>query len=1185
MRVSYLLALILSLVACGQKKMFEHIEASRSGIDFINAIADNDTLNILDVENIYNGAGIGVGDFNGDGLQDIFFAGNTTACKLYINSGDFKFKDVTQQAGATGEGKWIRGVSVVDINNDGRLDIYLSATILREREKRKNLLYINKGNKDGVPVFENMAGEYGLDDDSHSTMAAFFDYDRDGDLDMYLLVNEILKEKYPNTFRPEIKDGSHPSTDRLFRNDFNDSLGHPIFVNVSRLAGITYEGYGHGVNITDLNQDGWPDILVTNDFLSNNILYINQHDGSFKNEIKSYFKHMAENAMGLDVVDINNDGLEDVIELDMNPEDNFRKKMMLNPLNYSRYINNDQFDYQYQYVRNMMHLNRGNRVTEDSSNTQPVFSEIGFLAGIAETDWSWAPVVTDFDQDGYRDIIITNGFPKDVTDHDFIAYRQKSSMLTSKRELLDMLPQVKIANYAFKNQGDLTFSNKTIEWGLDIPTFSNAAAYADFDNDGDMDLVVSNINDKPDLYRNRIEKQKTQSNYLNIRLKGVKSNPAALGANISIWYGNIIQRYRYSPYRGYLSTYQQIAHFGLGSVASVDSVRVEWPDGTCQTTTNVKTNQELLITQSNFNLKPALSDNNRVQLFNEVTRRKGLVYKHREFDFVDFNIQRLLPHKLSEYGPAIAAGDLNGDGLDDLVCGGSLGYMAQLFFQQPDGTFLVENLFGNTDSLPSKTSEDQGLLLFDADGDKDLDLYIASGGYESKPGSSDYQDRLYINQGDGKFVPETQALPQVFVSKSCVKAADVDRDGDLDLFVGGRVEPGKYPSSVQSFLFRNDSKNGLIRFTDITAQIAPDLMKAGMICDAIFTDINNDDWPDLVLAGEWMPIVILQNEKGKFRSGPGSESLKHAMGWWNSLAAGDVDNDGDIDYIAGNLGLNTYYRATPEHPVFITAGDFDGNGRFDAIPSLFLPVSAKEKMKKEFPAQLRDDMIEGIPVMRKRFPDYSTYASSTMEALFTTQQRKGSFRLQANHMSSSLIRNDGQGKFSLHALPSEAQFSMLNGMVLEDFNGDGNLDLLLNGNDFGTEVPFGRYDALNGLVLLGLGDGNFKTLSIAESGIYIPGNGKGASMLRNQTGELMVAATENRGPLRIFEARMKLRTYVAEPEDASVVIFRKNGKTQRREFNYGNSFLSQSTRVIVIPESADRIEIRKFSGKTRTIRY
>ncbi|MGL6269447.1 MAG: FG-GAP-like repeat-containing protein, partial [Chitinophagaceae bacterium] len=415
-----------------------------------------------------------------------------------------------------------------------------------------------------------------------------------------------------------------------------------------------------------------------------------------------------------------------------------------------------------------------------------------------------------------------------------------------------------------------------------------------------MDLIVSNINEKPHLYRNRIETQKTSANYLNISLKGAKSNPNALGANISIWYGNAIQTYRYSPYRGYLSTYQLIAHFGLGSVTSVDSVRVDWPDGFSQTMTNIKANQDLVITQLNNDQKIHLAQWEQKSIFREITNKSGITYRHKEFDFVDFNIQRLLPHKLSEYGPAIAAGDINGDGLDDLVCGGSLGYMAQLFFQQPDGTFSRENLFGNTDSLPTKTSEDQGLLLFDADGDRDLDLYIASGGYESKAGSLNYQDRLYINQGNGKFLPDSQALPQNFVSKSCVKASDVDRDGDLDLFVGGRVEPGKYPSPVQSFLFRNDSKNGLIRFTDVTAQIASELMKAGMICDAIFTDINNDDWPDLVLAGEWMPIVILQNEKGKFRSIAGSDALKKTSGWWNSIAAGDVDNDGDIDYIAGN---------------------------------------------------------------------------------------------------------------------------------------------------------------------------------------------------------------------------------------------------------------------------------------------
>ncbi|MDX2045419.1 MAG: VCBS repeat-containing protein [Chitinophagaceae bacterium] len=1189
-RYFFIAAIIFTAISCGSKKFFEEVSSAHSGIHFNNLIEDNDTLNILDVENIYNGGGVGIADFNNDGLQDVYFTGNMVSNKLYLNKGDFRFEDITDAAGVHGEGKWCRGVSVVDINNDGLSDIYVSATILSDTVKRENILYINKGlDEQGVPSFTNMAAEYGLDDNSHSTMAAFFDYDNDGDLDMYLLVNEIVKQQFPNTFRPIITDGSHPNTDRLYRNDRNDSLQHPYFTNVSKEAGITFEGYGHGVNITDINKDGWKDIYVTNDFLSNNILYINNRNGTFTNEVTTYFKHTAENSMGQDVIDINNDGLDDVIELDMNPEDNFRKKMMLNPLNYQRYLNNDYYGYQYQYVRNTLQINQGQRILANDSLGPPVFSDIGFFAGIAETDWSWAPVVTDFDNDGHRDIIITNGFPKDVTDHDFIAYRNKASMLASTKEILEQIPQVKISNYAYKNKGDLSFENVTGKWGLDKATFSNGAAYADLDNDGDMDLVVNNINDEALLYRNN-ERELSDSvnHYLNIQLEGDSLNRRGLGAWIELYYDNRkMQVYEYTPYRGYLSTHHNIAHFGLGKVQSADSVIVKWPDGKMQLLKNVKAGQVLKIQKTDATLNytwpyKAVAGNT---LFREVTGSAGIRYIHKERDYIDFNIQKLLPHKLSEYGPALTAGDIDGNGLDDLVTGGSFFYMAQLFLQQADGKFIQKNLVGASDSAANKNAEDLGLLLFDADGDKDLDLYIASGGYEAKPQSDAYRDRFYINDGKGNFLHDSSALPQNLVSKSCIRAADFDKDGDLDLFVAGRVEPRHYPKPVSSFIYRNDTQKGKVKFTDITGTVAKSLLNRGLVCDAVFSDFDNDGWPDLVMAGEWMPLNFLKNNQGVFEDVTSLSGIQSQTGWWNSLAPGDFDNDGDIDYIAGNLGKNSYYRALDKYPVHITAKDFDNNGSYDAVPSLFLPASADQRAVKEFPAHLRDDMIKEMIGTRVKFPNYKSYALSALPDLLTEEQRKGAVRLSASFFQSAFVRNDGNGKFSLQPLPVQAQLSVINGMTAEDFDGDGNLDVVINGNDYGTEVPVGRYDALNGLFLKGDGKGNFKPLTIAESGIYIPGNGKALVMLQGTRKSCLLAASQNRGPLKILQLKKEYPCIRFQPSDVSAVIKYKNGTQQKREIAYGASFLSQSSRLMITTGNISDVEITDSRGSKRVIRY
>ncbi len=670
------------------------MDPRHSGINFSNTIVDNDTLNVLDVENIYNGGGVGIGDFNNDGLQDVYFAGNMVSNKLYLNKGNFEFNDVTNEAAVTGEGHWCRGVSVIDINNDGRMDIYLSASLMKNSKLRENILYINQGtDAKGIPHFKNMATAYRLNDTSHSTMAAFFDYDNDGDLDMYQVENEILKDQYPNTFRTVQQHSEHPNTDKLFRNDWNAEMQHPVFTNVSAEAGITIEGYGHGVSIADINRDGWQDIYVTNDFLSNNTLYINNHNGTFTNEANTYLKHTSENSMGQDIVDINNDGLADIIEADMNPEDNFRKKMMMNPLGYQRYKNNDYYNYQYQYVRNVLQLNCGPRVEADTIGA-PIFADIAFYAGIAETDWSWTPSIVDFDNDGYKDVIITNGFPKDVTDHDFIAYRNKAFAIASRKELLEQIPQVKISNYAYKNNGDLTFSNVTGHWGLNVPTFSSGAAYADFDNDGDLDYVINNINQPASLYRNNAGNKSKGNHFIQFRLHGDTNNVNGIGAHIELHYGGKTQAYDVNPFRGYLSTVQYAPHFGLGSAQLIDSVVVEWPGQKQQVLLQVKADSVVTLNITNAHpYLPAKTSGKANAMF--ATTAPALQLTHHDSDFVDFNIQKLLPHKFSEYGPALVVGDVDGNQLDDLICGGSMFYPAQALLQQPGGKFITQTLFSN----------------------------------------------------------------------------------------------------------------------------------------------------------------------------------------------------------------------------------------------------------------------------------------------------------------------------------------------------------------------------------------------------------------------------------------------------------------------------------------------------------
>jgi len=1176
---------ISSLFSCKKATLFERVSSDHSGIKFNNLIVETDSINPLSMLNIYNGGGVGVGDFNNDGLQDLYFTGNAVSNRLYLNKGDMQFEDVTAKAGVGGKGGWGRGVAVVDLNNDGLLDIYVCNSLLPDSVKRTNLLYINQGpDKDGVPRFKEMAKEYGLNKHVHSTMASFFDYDNDGDLDMYLTVNEAIANDNQSTFRPVIKDGSHRSTGKLFRNEWDPVLKHPVFKDVSKEAGILTEGYGHGTSIVDINRDGWKDIYVTNDFLTSDILYINNHDGTFTDKSKEYFKHTSANAMGQDVEDLNNDGLADVFSLDMDPEDNFRKKMMLSSNSYQTLQNFDKYDYQRQYVHNTLQLNQGPRVGQNDSIGDPAFSEVSFLSGVEQTDWSWCPLITDFDNDGLRDIIITNGYPRDVTDHDFIAFREQSFSIASTKQVLDQIPIVKIPNYAFKNSNGLQFKDVTKDWGLSVPTFSNGAAYADLDNDGDMDMIINNINDEALIYKNTSrEKDKSNNNFLNIQFHGGDQNKNGIGAFADIYYDHgKHQVYENTPFRGYLSTLQNIAHFGLGKTTQLDSVVVRWQNGKKQTLQKVKADQLLKvnIAQAHDAYTFDQSKINTQSLFKEVTHSLGIKYKHQEEDFVDFNIQKLLPHKFSEYTPALAVGDVNGDGLEDMVSGGNAKFPAQILLQQSSGKFTQQNLYPASTDVKNNF-KDEGLLLFDADGDGDLDLYAASGGYEAQPGSGIYQDRFYLNDGKGNFTLVKEALPINSTSKFCVRAVDYNKDGKLDLFVSGRVDPWNYPKPVSSFIFRNDSKNGVIKFTDVTNSVAKDLKNIGLVCDALFTDFDNDGWPDLILAGEWMPITFLKNEHGVYKNITGKSSMADKPGWWNTITAGDFNHDGKTDYIVGNTGLNTFYKASEKYPVYITAKDFDNNGSYDAFPSLFL--KDVHGVPQEFPAQTRDDIVKQMISMRMKFQNYKSYATATMDSVITPEMRKGALRLKVNTLQSCYLRNDGNGKFTMSNLPVEAQMSELCGMTVDDFDGDGNLDVIISGNDYGTEVNTGRYDAFNGLMLKGDGKGNFKPQSILQSGIYIPGNGKALVKLTGAGGKYFLAASQNKDVMKVFELKRPVRSVKLQPMDMFATIQYKNGKTVRQEFYYGESFLSQSGRFFNIDQNMSAVSITDNFGRSRNI--
>ncbi|MEO6328950.1 MAG: VCBS repeat-containing protein [Ginsengibacter sp.] len=1096
--------IVLFAIGCTDKKeplLFTAISPAASGIDFENTISETEQINLITNEYTYMGGGVGVGDFNNDGLQDLFFTANQTTNKLYLNQGNFKFKEITQSAGLT-SGVWCTGVSVADINNDGWQDIYVCVSGPVEPARRKNLLYINNHNL----TFTEMAAAYGLDDDSYSTQAVFLDYDKDGLTDMFLLTHQMQGESL-NKVLPKDLSGNSPRNDRLYHNEgVNAKTGQPFFRNVTMMAGIKDDGYGLGVVVSDFNSDNLPDIYVANDYIGNDCLWLNEGDGTFTNAMSKSLNHQSYSSMGADVADINNDGLPDIATLDMMPEDNERKKMMYSVLSNERHEMETYFKYEPSYMHNTLQLNRGMANVNDSM--VPVFADIANYAGTAETDWSWSVLAADFNNDGYKDLHITNGMGRDMINSDFVAFRSsapagygRNKMLLDKLQTFGAVP---LPNYFFSNNHNYSFTNISEAAGINEKAISNGAAYADLDNDGDLDLVVNNINSKAFLFSNNtIQPNNTKVNYLALKLHGPLNNKDGLGAIVKLFVKDSVLLLEENPVRGYLSTVDKRLFTGLGQRTAVDSLQVIWPNDSMQLLKNIKANQVLTVDYKNVNGKwqaPVKA----ATLFTNYTRAANINFTHSDPFFFDYDFQRLLPQKFSSLGPGIAVADINKDGLQDFFVGNGYKEQGMLFLQNANGSFTSKPL-----ETVQKFEEDTGCLFFDADGDGDEDLLVTSGTNEFAVNSTSYLPRLYLNDGKGNFTRSATAIPSNLTSvTTVVKACDFDMDGDLDLFIGGRIASAKYPSPAPSYLLQNNK--GV--FTDVTQNYCPALYTAGMVTDAEWMDADGDKIPDLIITGEWMPIRIFKNKRGLLTEITSESGLAAFSGMWRSVCAADVDKDGDIDLVAGNIGLNNKYHFNTSYPLNMWYADLDGNGSLDPLMGYYLPSQTGKK--DLYPAMGLDDIASQTPAVKKRYLLHKDFSNATMADVFKTIEEP--VKLMATEAASCWFENNGKGVFKQHQLPAEAQFAPVNCIVVNDYNKDGLPDILLAGNEYETEVMTGQYDASYGLLLLAAPNKIFTAVPQNKSGIFLRGDTR---CMRSITinNKPMILAAINSGALQVFK--------------------------------------------------------------------
>ncbi|WP_370174265.1 VCBS repeat-containing protein [Leeuwenhoekiella palythoae] len=1053
------------LFSCDEKKIFTEIDVQKAGLNFENTLTETDEQNVMTYEYFYNGGGVAVADFNNDGYADVYLSGNQVKNKLFLNLGEWQFKEVTNSAKLNEQEGWKTGVTAADVNGDGLMDIYLSYSgnakgeghtepIKKDYKGRSNALLINQGNNaEGIPVFKEMAKEYGLDaPGTFSTQAYFLDYDLDGDLDLFLLNHA---NKFYNTLLnvKALRNIRHPYYgNKLFENRGNS------FVEVSEESAIKGTGINFGLSaaVSDLNNDGYPDIYVTNDYVEQDFCYINNRDGSFKEVSKSAFGHLSKFSMGSDIADLNNDQKPDVFVLDMLPEDNYRQKVLKGPDQFNRERTLVDSGYHHQYMRNTLQLNRS--VAADSSLA---FSEQAQLSGISNTDWSWAPLLADFDNDGLKDIFITNGYLRDFSNLDFTNYTVNEAISQAQQNntnvdiglLVSKMSSTKVSNYIYQNKGEAHFENKTAAWGFEKKTVSNAAAYADFDNDGDLDLIVNNLNAPIGLYENTAEKLK--HHYLKIQLKGASKNTKALGTKILLQLNDTTSIFQEANYgRGYQASVEPVLTIGLGNAQIVEELKIIWPAGKISGLKNVKVDQTLVIDEedaiSNFDSVSGETNT----LLKDVTAASKLSYTHQENSYQDFNSENLILYRASMLGGNASVADLNNDGNDDIYFEAAKDQPGVLYLGKPDGTVEIFN-----DNQPwldpqAITQEDLASLFFDADGDGDLDLYVVSGGNEEFNGNDFYQDRLYLNDGDAKFSEAKDALPDMRFSGGTVKAEDFDNDGDLDLFVGGRISGKNYPMNPKSMLLENTSDKQKVVFKEKRNY---DIENLGMVTDAVWDDLNEDGLPDLIVVGEWMPVTILLNTNGNL-SKSDDYNLNNSTGWWTSIVPFDFDNDGDTDYLLGNMGLNSQLKASVEEPMRYYVQDIDNNGRIDPILSYYI-------QHKNYPLAGRDELIAQAPGLKKHFPYYEDYAKTTTEELLEVAQIKPRFVLDIKELRSSVLVNNGKGSFDLQPLPKAVQTSVVQDFIVEDFNSDGIKEVLTAGNFFPFKISLGQMDASFGSLL------------------------------------------------------------------------------------------------------------------------